>query len=387
MLFPITLSSDNTAVEIMDFFPLSKLPSQAAISYRRNQINTTAFEMLFKNFTAKLSFKNTYRGMQLIACDGTRLNTPYNPRDLDSFSNNIEDRKGFNQYHLNTCYDILNDVFLDAVIQGFNSMDETAAFCEMLDHFPSDIKALFTADRGYDSYNVIAHAIKNNHKFVIRLKSTKALSIFTSAKEYNRNKVFDIEDDIIIGRVRTKASKTLKNYHFIRYNQRYDYIPSGSKETDSFHVRMVKFELPGGGSEYLLTNLDKADFSLEDIKEIYRLRWGIETSFKFLKYASGLQHIHSIKQSFIFQEIFAKLICYNFCSAVMKAVGKTSKKSENKYKYELEKTYVIKACIKYLKGKLSDIATLISKRKAPIRADRRFERNIRRQHADPLQCR
>jgi len=256
-----------------------------------------------------------------------------------------------------------------------------------MDRFPKNQSAIFTADRGYDSYNVIAHAINNNHSFVIRLKSTKAMNIFDDISAWDNADSFDIEDDIFIGRVRTKNVKTLRNYHFIRYNQTYDFIQPKCQKVDKFHVRLIKFKLSENNYEYLLTNLPKESFPISDIKEIYRLRWGIEISFRFLKYAVSLNSIHSIKQNFILQEIYAKLTAYNLSSAIMKCISPKSKSDKIKHKYETDKTYLIKLCIRYLKDKLKDILHLISKRKVPVRAGRKFKRNMRRQHADTLQYR
>lgn len=45
---------------------------------------------------------------------------------------------------------------------------------------------------------------------------------------------------------------------------------------------------------------------------MYAMRWGIETSFRELKYSVTLLHLHSKKVDFIYQEVFAKLIMYNF---------------------------------------------------------------------------
>ncbi len=386
MLFPMTVTSESTAVEMLDFFPVEKLPSQAALSYRRGQIKVAAFKELFTSFTSKLPQNRLFRGMRLIACDGTRLNTPYNPKDSDSFVDFVEGKKGFNQYHLNLCYDVLNDIYLDAVIQDYSALNEKRAFCEMIDRLPQDRPALFTADRGYDSFNVIAHVINNHHSFVIRLTSAKAMTIFDDTEEHDILESFDIEEDIYLGRVRTKKSRLLPNYHFLRSNQTYDYIPKSTKGIDCFRVRLIKFRLPGGDFEYLLTNLPRKNFSASVIKEIYRLRWGIETSFRFLKYASEMNSIHSLRKDFIFQEIYAKLTSYNFCASVMKCLdSKDSEKS--RHKYAPEKTYLIKICMRYLKGKLDDILLLLSKRKVPIRAGRKFSRIIRRQHADTLQYR
>lgn len=386
MMFPIVTSAESTSIEMLDFFPETSLPSLPAMIYRRNQVKVCAFQDLFTNFTSRIARNNTFRGMRLIACDGTRLGTPLNREDSASFVECIQDRRGFNQYHLNTFYDVLNDIFVDAVIQKYFEMDEILAFSEMLSRFPKNQPTIITADRGYSSYNLLGHIQRSGLHFVLRLQSAMGSNLFCDRKEELAGSTCDIEDDIYIGRIRTKKTKTLRNYHYLSSTKHYDHIPSGSKDIDCYHLRLIKFELSSGISEYLVTNLPKAQFSLDDIKEIYRLRWTIETSYRFLKYPAGMVHGHSLKQTFIFQEVYAKLICYNFCSAIKTAMGIT-KTRKKKHTYVVEKSYLIKICIRYLKNKVINIEKLIRKRMVPVRAGRKFERNIRRQHADTLQYR
>lgn len=391
MLFPMVADNCSTAIELLDYFTkndlqLDILPSQAAMSYRRDQLKVSAYKDVFTDFTSKIPQKKTFHGLQVIACDGTRLNTPYNPKDLNSFVNHIEGRKGFNQYHLTTCYDVLNEVFTDAVIQGYHSMNEKLALSEMMDRCGGTLNLLFVADRGFASYNVVAHAVNNGHNFLIRLTKPMAKKIFFDTVNLDEVETCDLEDTFYVGRVRNKNSKALSNYHFVSNEKKYDYVPVKSEKIDQFHARLVKFTLPGGNTEYLLTNLPKKKFTISDLKELYRLRWEIETSFRHLKYASGMVHMHSIKPKFIFQEIFAKLTLYNFCTAVKLCTHVKSSK-QLKHNYVIEKTYLIKTCIRYLKDMLSDIITLIEKRKVPVRAGRSSERNIRRQHADTMQYR
>lgn len=57
-----------------------------------------------------------------------------------------------------------------------------------------------------------------------------------------------------------------------------------------------------------MTNLDRTEFPLEEIKELYNKRWGIETSFRELKYAIGLNALHSKKK----KTYSAGNICKNF---------------------------------------------------------------------------
>lgn len=83
------------------------------------------------------------------------------------------------------------------------------------------------------------------------------------------------------------------------------------------HFRVVRFEIPGGGYETVYTNLREEDVSPEQLKQLYHQRWGIETSFKELKYGVGLASIHSKKKEFMLQEVFARLILYNFASFLM----------------------------------------------------------------------
>ena len=63
------------------------------------------------------------------------------------------------------------------------------------------------------------------------------------------------------------------------------------------------------------TNLPENEFDITELKNLYQMRWGIETSFRELKYAIGLTHFHAKKTEYVKQEIWARLILYNFCEA------------------------------------------------------------------------
>lgn len=66
----------------------------------------------------------------------------------------------------------------------------------------------------------------------------------------------------------------------------------------------------------IVTSLNRFEFPIKRIKELYHLRWGIETSFRELKYTIGLVNFHAKKEDFIRQEIFARLVMYNFCARI-----------------------------------------------------------------------
>ena len=50
------------------------------------------------------------------------------------------------------------------------------------------------------------------------------------------------------------------------------------------------------------------------------MRWGIEISFRDIKYAAELLFFHSRKKDLVIQEIYAKLILYNFCELIIGAI-------------------------------------------------------------------
>ena len=83
----------------------------------------------------------------------------------------------------------------------------------------------------------------------------------------------------------------------------------------------MSFVLPNGKTEIIYTNLPREDFSTEELRELYNMRWGIETSFRDIKYAAGLLFFHSRKKELVIQEIYAKLILYNFCELITGAIA------------------------------------------------------------------
>jgi len=146
----------------------------------------------------------------------------------------------------------------------------------MIDRYPKDGDILFIADRGYSSYNVIAHLINNEHHFLIRLSSSMGNHVFDIQKDLKYSDQYDIEGIIQVGRTANKESKSRQNYHRIHNYIRYDYIPVKSLHIDQFTVRLVRFRLSDGTYEYLITDLPKSSFTMSDLMNLYHARWGVK---------------------------------------------------------------------------------------------------------------
>ncbi len=386
ILFPMVAGSDNVTTELLDFFGEDKLPLPSAMSQRRSQVKPDAFKCLFSLFTQHVPVQNKFHGYQLVACDGSRLNLPYNPSDPDTFIRCIKDRKGINQMHLNSLYDPLNDVFLDIELQGIHQMDEKGAFCKLLGnlaHSTPGRKRIFLADRGYASYNIFAHAIHQGEFFLIRVPDSFAKKVCFDRQHWLEAPYADETVSVNIGRRNTKKNRQLENYHNIPKRGHYDFLKAGTDDTDCLRLRILKFPIAEDSFEFIITNLPKYSFSLSAVKEVYNLRWKQETAFRHLKYAGNMIHIHSLKKDFLIQEIFAKLTLYNFSSFIASAAG-TVQKVSDKYTYVLNHTQAQKVCVRYLRGILKDINSLLCRFLVPVRPGRRFRRNLRRQSADAL---
>ena len=384
MLFPIVAASEDVSTELLDYFGEENLPSASSMIQRRNQVKPEAFIELFYRFTSKMPVNKTFNGYQLVACDGSRLNLPYNPSDEASFIKCIKGRKGINQVHLNALYDVLNDVFIDAELQSVHALNEKQAFCNFLDKYAgSDSKRIYIADRGFVSYNVLAHLVHNQQLFLIRMSDTFAKGICTNDKEWLSCEYADKEIVVNIGRRNGKRFHALENYHSVRQCRTYDYLDPGSDDVDTLNLRVLKFPISENAYEYIVTNLPKYAFSLDTIKDFYHLRWKEETAFRFLKYAGKLVHIHSLKRAFLIQEIYAKLILYNFSAFIASVVEVVEKKTE-KHLYRINHSQTQKLCLRFLRGTVKDVKTLISRYLESVRLGRRFERNLRRQAADSL---
>ena len=138
-----------------------------------------------------------------------------------------------------------------------------------------------------------------------------------------------------------------------------------------FHTRIVRFKITDDTYECIMTNLSRDEFSLEEIKELYHKRWGIETSFRELKYAIGLSALHSKKRELIKQEIYARLILYNFSQRVIQKIQ--LKKQKRKYIYQVNFTrafHIIREFLRKKSGKPLHVESLIAKEILPVRPNR-----------------
>ncbi len=367
--------------EMMDFFGLDpSVGTSSAFIQRRAKILQEAFEFLFHCFTNKIDESKLYHGLRLLAVDGSDLQIAANPNDPDSFYPGKNGNKSYNLLHINAMYDLVQHIYVDALIQKSRCTDESGALTQMADRSDID-NALLIADRGYESYNNLAHIQEKGWSFLVRIKD--GIAGIASGLILPDLDEFDIPFHLKLTKRQTNSVKLLlkdkNHYKYLPSNVRFDYLPQTSAKHDpsvfyDLHFRIVRFPISDTQCETIITNLDDKSFPLAEIKQLYAMRWGIETSFRDLKHTLGLLHLHAKKVEFVLQEIFAKLTMYNFCELITQSV--VIQQGQRKHAYKVNFSDAVHVCFAFFLRNLPPplVEAMLMRYISPIRHGRKDTR-------------
>jgi hypothetical protein len=326
-----------------------------------------------------------YKGRyQLLASDGSSFTFTRNPLDSDSyFAPDGKTTNGYNQVHVVPAFDLLSKRYTDCVVQPIRKKNEFQALCTLIDRHKSipGIQPIFIADRGFHSLNVFAHAVEHSSYFLIRATDTKMRHLLAS--DLPAEESFDIQINRILTRSNSKKKRLhpelSDQYKYVCRDVAFDYIDTEKQTEYPITLRVLRFKISETGYETIITNLPSEEFPVEEIKRLYHLRWGIETSFRELKYVIGALNFHSKKREFIEMEVWSRLLLYNFCSII--TGNAVIHRKGRKHNLQVNYSVAYKACHYFLRlhrGEIPpDIESLIEKNTLPIRPDRKYARQHR----------
>lgn len=349
----------------------------------RVKIKDAAFKELMNEMNKAYPCKKTYKGYRLLAVDGSDITIPIDKNDHETVKSN-GDKKQSAMYHLNALYDIINHRYLDAIIQGVRNENEKRAMIDLTKNYKGD-KAIFIADRGYSSYNLFENIRNTGNYFLIRIKDYMSKQASRAMKSIKFDAEFDEEVEVTFTNKQTNEIKSQPvKYISIMSNQNFDFLDKDNNFYDAKY-RFVRIRIDGKDEEYetLITNLSKDELSSDDIKELYKLRWDIEVSYKHLKYSVNLNALHSKRRDFIKQEIWARLVMFNISMIIIDDIqeNKVKKNERNKYEYKIcisKAIHLICGSITKRKGGVPpNLIELIAKEILPIRPGRSSIRNVK----------
>lgn len=349
----------------------------SAFVQSREKIQPKAFYEIFRRFNASCHDSKTFMGYHLYAVDGTCVNMPRNP-DAPSFVCNNSNPNGYNQLHANALFDLENRTYKDLYWQFQPKADEIGAAIRMIQRTTFPGKNLLIFDRGYESYNLFAHCIERSGvDFLCRVKQDRS-----AMREIRKLPMTALDRDLrfTITTTQTKEDKE-RGYILVQ-------VPKKRKPGKKYSrwdfpspypmsVRVVRFMLPSGEYETLVTSLPRKAFPSKIIAKLYHRRWGIETSFRSLKYSVGLVNLHGKNEDFVAQELYAALTVFNFASRVTSAVA--IRKPPGKV-YMANFKMAVFLCREFLRNQEQDgykLMQTISRYIEPVRPGRADERKLK----------
>ena len=307
--------------------------SNSAYTQARAKLNYTAFEE-FAQMAAETFYKDgdyeTYKGYRILAVDGSIVTLP-NTEDVKKEFNPMKVKcqikdyaKDVSQARVSCLFDVLNNIALDSCIENKNSSEknELIAYDERtlaMNHFEyCKEDDLVLMDRGYPSFELFAVA-HNKTKIVCRIRTnsfSKAKFLFAPHSE-KKDLILEINAPKII-------RDDLKSLN----------LPTKLK------IRFVQVILDNGTVEVLATNvLDKELIKTSEFKELYSLRWGIETYFDLIKNRLSLENFTGQSALSVKQDFFATIFLTNYESAMTYDINQDLKEKtkENKYIQKVNK--------------------------------------------------
>jgi hypothetical protein len=269
---------------------------KSAYSRARNKLKHTAFIELNREAVAATMYEDggyaTWHGHRVLAVDGSKIILPDNEDTVKEFGTwsywaqqKEKDISGKRTMALaSVLYDVLNRVSIDARLERCDAYEVDIAK-KHLEHTTDNDLAIY--DRGYCSFRMMALASKAKGNFLIRCRNHRS---------------FKVADHMLAGHGPDDVIVEVRPSHNTRKRIRLEGLPT------SLRVRFVRVRLSNGEYEVLATSLlDQARYEAASFKDLYYLRWGIETFYGTLKTRLHLENFTGLSPEAIRQDFFATI--------------------------------------------------------------------------------
>ena len=293
LLFMFNLLRKSLVIEIDNFIQHlnSRVESHTVKSFtksafvqQRKKIKPDVFKYLSGVITKNYYVENNsniklFNGFRILAVDGSKITLPYTEELKKVFG---ESKNNTNtvvvQARSSVLYDVLNHIALDSSLNNLKLGERQLALGHRNQWRKND---LIIYDRGYPSYNFKYEHIKLEVDYLIRTTTSYSNVVKSFVASGKKSRVVEI----------------LPGKNQVIQDKDYD-------KNTVMKVRLIRIDLPSGEIEILMTSLlDSKKHPTTMFKELYFLRWGIETFYDELKnklkleYFTGYSTI-SIKQDF-----------------------------------------------------------------------------------------
>lgn len=279
--------------------------TKQAFSKARQNISPEAFNELCRLFVEKFySLKknlNTWNGFNILAIDGTSLQVPDTEECGKYFGLSSNQNKTRTAVATaSALYDVLNDIIVDARITKYKTSERYIAkqHIEVLVNRIPSKNSIVIFDRGYPSYDMFDHLNDKGLLFLMRVSTSFKLV-----------QSIDSDDSILEYKLKGEIKK----------------------------VRVLRIKLSEDVTEVLVTNIYDEKITTIEFKELYFLRWGVESKYKELKSSIKIEEFSGTKPIAIEQDFYTS-IYLSMISGLIKKDADASIANANKDK-SLNSTY------------------------------------------------
>lgn len=366
------LCKKTLSVEIEDFFTQSGQAHCCSVSAFVQQ--RTKLKPMFFCFWNKFLCSTWYslnkeaakrwKGYRIVAADGSNATLVNNKALSKHFGGQRNQQSFFTVAKTFYYYDVLNELILLPKISAYRCGELTMMY-DMIDRTEEDMLLIY--DRNFSNYKVIALHLwqEQERKFVIRAKDN--LSIIKDFVESGKATA------IVKWPPTISAMEGLKKSGYL------------IKKDTTLTVRLVRVELDGC-TEVLITNLwEEEGHPVSQFKELYFMRWGIETNISLQKNIMQLESFSGLTVTAVEQDFYATVFMANLHSVLIKDAQQTVEKTITKRKYpvkinknksfgKLKMNYVNLFLSHEPKTILQILHDFFKKELIPIRKGRKFER-------------
>jgi len=346
---------------------LTKLTASAYSQARKNlshqifiDINKAA---ILDNFYMEDEDYDTYKGHRVLSIDGSKIVLPESDDIRSEFGSIINKNQHgtlpeYSGALVSILYDVLNNLAIDSKLKHAHYSEKYIAE-EHLDHcFHNDV---IICDRGYASYKFFALILQKEAHFIVRCSNNYSNEV----KEFLNS---DSDDRTFV----------LKR----------EYLSEDKRFPKELSVRFLKVFLDTGEVEILATSLlDTSKYPIGDFKNLYWMRWGIETYFGILKNRLNIENFTGKSSEAVKQDFYSTIMVSNYESIMTaEAQKELQAKENNKYDQKVNKAVSFNTIknnvIELFLSNTDDLDDLFQKmdqlfllNPSPIREKRTFERN------------
>lgn len=377
VLLILNMLKRSLATEVREFFELIEgnniTCTKSAFTIQRMKLKPSLFEVWNKFFVD--CFYHYYgekvkkwNNFLLIGVDGSTAYLFNKPEVKNYFGVQENQFTGAPISRVMKFYDVLNKITIFSKICPIKISEQTIVE-NHIEKLPENSLSIY--DRGFPSFALMYMHINQERirHFVMRSKAgfnKQVIAFMDSA-----------ENDIIVEMfAKEKAIEKLYQYGYCV-----------TKNT-SIKVRMVKAVLNTGEIEVLLTNLyDQDIYKTACFKDLYYMRWGVETSYGADKNVQQLEQFSGHTVCSIEQDFYALIFVANLQSLIEKQCEPFLEKinKQRTYNYKINKNISIgsmknKIVLLFLTEKpqniLLHLQNLFEQNTEPIRSNRNYPRKM-----------